>query len=251
MLVEQVPKQLAIEYIRKYHYSNILPRLTKYWLGFYENNDLIGVVTLGWGTQPLQTIKKIFNKNDYKTNDYLEIGKMCFKPSNNQDKSTGSKIIKELKTWIKNNTDVQFLYTLADGIMGKVGYVYQASSFYYIGSFKTSVYLDNNTKEKIHPRSAKKLCIENAQYKGVEKVSWLTDDFCKYKNIDKINGLMFRYILPLNKKADKTLKSYNMIKLYPKDKDLVFEKRISNGKFIKINKPNFNMEVSNYNYQKW
>lgn len=251
MEVKEVPKTIAIEFIRKYHYSNVLPKLTKYWLGFYENNNLIGVVTLGWGTQPLQTIKKIFPKSNYETKDYLEIGKMCFEPNNNNDKSTGSKIIKDLKKWIKKNTSVQFLYTLADGIMGKVGYVYQASSFYYIGSFKTSVYLDNNTKEKIHPRSAKKLCKENAIFKNVEKVYWLTDDFCKYKNIDKINGLMFRYMLPLNKKADKELKKYNFIKPYPKDKDLLFEKRESNGKFIKIQQPIFNMEVSNYNYQKW
>ena len=249
--VRQIDKQLAIDFIRKYHYSNILPKLTKYHLGFYDNNKLVGVITLGWGTQPLQTIKKLFPKHNLITKDYLEIGKMCFLPNNNYDKQSGTKIIKLLKNWIKQNDEALFLYTLADGIMGKCGYIYQASNFVYIGSFKTSVYLDNNTGEKIHPRSAKKLLEENALFENKEKVFWLTDEFCKHKNIDKINGLMFRYIMPLNKKSKKILNSYNHKKQYPKDKDLIFEKRIEKGKFIKIEQPKFNMNVSNYNYQKW
>ena len=251
MELELIDKTLAINFIQKYHYSKILPRLTKYWVGFYENDELSGVVTLGWGTQPLQTIKKIFNKHDLKTQDYLEIGKMCFSPSCNKDKSFGSRVISMLVKWLKENTNCLFLYTLADGIMGKCGYVYQASNFIYLGSFKTTVYMDVKTKEKIHPRSCKSLCIENAKYEHKEKVFWLTYDFCKYKGIDKINGLMFRYILPLNKKAKKILKEYNFNLPYPKDKDLKFEKRVDNGKFVEIEKPTFNMNVFNYNYQKY
>lgn len=137
--------------------------------------------------------------------------------------------------------------------MGKCGYVYQASNFQYIGSFKTSVYLDINTGEKIHPRSAKELCKENALFEEKAKVFWLTDEFCKYKGIDKINGVMFRYILPLNNKAKRILKSYSEYQglAYPKDKDLVFERRVAKGKFERIEKPNFNMDVFNHNYQKY
>ena len=175
---------------------------------------------------------------------------MCFLPIYNNS-NFGSKCLKEVIKWCKENTSIKFLYTLADGIMGKCGYVYQASNFIYLGAFKTSVYMDVNTKEKIHPRSAKKLLIENAKYENKNKVFWLTDSFCKYKGIDKINGLMFRYIFPLNAKARKTIYKYEeYINLqYPKDKNLLFEKRVNNGKFIKIEKPNFNMNVFNYNYQ--
>lgn len=157
-----------------------------------------------------------------------------------------------LVKWMKENTDCLFLYTLADGIMGKCGYVYQASNFQYIGNFKTSVYMDKATGEKIHPRSAKQLLIENAEWEGKQKVFWLTDAFCKYKGIDKINGLMFRYIYPLNNKAKRILKKYPEYNSLPnpKDSDLVFERRVSNGKFERINKPEFNMNTFNYNYQK-
>ena len=67
----------------------------------------------------------------------------------------GSLVISALVKWLRENTDFLFLYTLADGIMGKCGYVYQASNFRYCGSFTTSVYRDSVTGEKIHPRSAR------------------------------------------------------------------------------------------------
>lgn len=251
MEIRQIDKNVAISFVKSYHYSKIMPRLTKHYLGFYEENELCGVVTLGWGTQPLQTIKKIFYAHNLKTEDYFEIGKMCFLPKYNNNKNFGSRVCSMLIKWMKENTNCLFLYTLADGIMGKCGYVYQASNFRYIGNFKTSVYMDTATGEKIHPRSAKQLLIENAEWEGKKKVFWLTDAFCKYKGIDKINGLMFRYIYPLNDRAKRILKKYPEYqnRENPKDKDLIFERRISNGKFERITQPNFNMNVFNYNYQ--
>lgn len=252
-LLTEIDKNTAISFIQKYHYSKILPRLTKMYIGFYDDKGLQGVVSLGYGTQPLQTIKKIFYKDEMKTEDYIEIGKMCFSPFQNNNSFSGSVILSMLIKWIKQNTDYKYLYTLADGIMGKCGYVYQASNFKYIGNFTTSVYRDMNTGEKIHPRSAKTLCEENAEFEGKQKIHWLTHDFCEYKGIEKINGLMFRYIYPLNKKAKKTLEKYSEYKnkKYPKDDDLVFRKRIAKGKFVDIEKPDFNMDVFNYNYQKY
>ena len=251
MEIKQINKDLAVSFVKLYHYSKIMPRLTKYYLGFYEDDELCGVVTLGWGTQPLQTIKKIFYNHNLKTEDYFEIGKMCFLPKYNNNKNFGSRVCSMLVKWMKENTNCLFLYTLADGIMGKCGYVYQASNFQYIGSFKTSVYMDTKTGEKIHPRSAKQLLIENAEWEGKNKVFWLTDAFCKYKGIDKINGLMFRYVYPLNNKAKRILKKYPEYqnKQNPKDENLIFERRVNNGKFERISQPNFNMNVFNYNYQ--
>lgn len=250
MEIKRIDKIKAEMFVKKYHYSKIMPRITKHYLGFYENEKLIGVMTLGWGTQPLQTIKKLFPNENLETKDYIEIGRMCFLPNYNSDKNTGSKVISVLEKWLKKNTNHKFLYTLADGIMGKVGYVYQASNFKYIGHFMTSVYMDKETKEKIHPRSAKKLREENANYEGKKKVFWLTHDFCEYKGIDKINGKMFRYIKGLNKKARKVVeKTFDNLD-YPKDKDLVFKKRIGKGRFVDVEMPQFNMNIFNHNYQK-
>ena len=247
--IREIEKEYAVKFVKQYHYSQIMPRLTKYYLGLFNGNVLCGVVTLGWGTQPLQTIKKIFPGFDYVTADYLEIGKMCFLPQLNNG-NFGSMALSVLVKWCKKNTNIKYLYTLADGIMGKCGYVYQASNFRYIGSFKTSVYMDVKTGEKIHPRSCKELCIENAIFEGKEKVFWLTDNFCKHKGIDKINGLMFRYIYPMNRNSRKIIDELYPMSQMPKDTDLIFERRVSNGVFLKIPQPNFNMRVFNHNYQK-
>ena len=155
--------------------------------------------------------------------------------------------------WMKKNTNCLFLYTLADGIMGKCGFVYQASNFTYLGKFKTAVYMDRLSGEKIHPRSAKTLLLENAEFDGVKKRHWLTHDFCEYKGIDKLQGLMFRYVFPLNKEARIILKSYpNYGNLdYPKTHDLLFERRVDQGVYEKITKPTFNMNHFHYNYQKY
>lgn len=251
LVFKQIEKEVAVDFVKKYHYSKIMPRLTKYYLGYFDSGRLTAVVTLGWGTQPLQTIKKLFPAENYTTEDYLEIGKMCIIPELNQTKYFGSKMCADLVRWMRSNTNCSFLYTLADGIMGKCGFVYQASNFIYLGQFKTSVYMHRLTGEKIHPRSAKMLLVENAIFDNVEKRFWLTHGFCEYKGIDKINGLMFRYIYPLNKRAKKALqRQYKVSVPYPKEDSLLFERRVSDRKYAQMAKPEFNMNVFEYNYQK-
>ncbi|BCU99114.1 MAG: hypothetical protein CM15mV25_1120 [uncultured marine virus] len=50
-------------------------KLTKHYLGCYDNDKMVGVISFGWGTRPKHTIQKLFPKLD--TKDYFEIGKMC------------------------------------------------------------------------------------------------------------------------------------------------------------------------------
>lgn len=80
LVIEPIPREQAIFFIRNYHYSKVIPRLCKYFLGIYCEKELLGVIELGWGTQPLQTIRKLFPKQNLVTKDYLEIGKCVFYP---------------------------------------------------------------------------------------------------------------------------------------------------------------------------
>ena len=204
-IVEKIHKVEAIELIQKYHYSPVMPGITKYYLGLFLNNKLKGVLTLGWGTKPRHTFNKMFpevgvldtDDNDeflHDINDwYYEIGKMCLSDDLNENKIAGSQMVSAVIKWIKEHTDCKFLYTMADGIMGKCGFVYQASNFYFGEKYFTSVYLMENG-EKLHPRTSKELCVENAKFLNKEKVFWLTTDFMKFKGIRRIDGLMFRYI---------------------------------------------------------
>ena len=258
---DKVNKVVAINFVQKYHYSPVMPGITKYFLGFYLDNKLVGVLTLGWGTQPRHTFNKMFptagilNKDKYGVWEcdigdwYYEIGKMCLSPHLNNTKGAGSQLISATIRWMKENTDCSFLYTMADGIMGKCGYVYQASNFYFGEKYWTQVYMMENG-EKLHPRSSKFLCKENAIELGKEKVFWLTTDFMKKKGIKVIKGYMFRYIYPLNKKAKKIMKNHSTLEWtrnYPKDKDLEWIDATDRKDKKTVPQPPFTFEDAKYN----
>ena len=78
LIVQRTDPETAVAFIRRYHYSKVLPRLTRHYLGIYRGGQLSGVVLLGWGTQPLQTIRKIFPRHGFLTSDYLESEKCAF-----------------------------------------------------------------------------------------------------------------------------------------------------------------------------
>ena len=150
--VKEINKETALELIQKYHYSNTLPRLNKYFLGIYQGADLVGCVTLGYGTRPLHTIKALLK--DAVTEDYLEIGRMCM--TDEMPRNSESQMLKAVKHWIRMNLQhVKVLFTWADGMLGKCGYVYQASNFHYVGRSESDIYLWEGIK--IHPRQTRDL----------------------------------------------------------------------------------------------
>ena len=254
--INEISRAYATDFIQSLHYSKIMPKLTKHFLGCYLENELVGVLTLGWGTQPKATIAKLFE--GLNTKDYYEIGKMCMKEE--MPKNSESQMISAVVKWMKVNTpERQFLYTWADGIMGKPGYVYQAANFLYGGFIWTQIYISNKN-EKIHPRSARKLCEENVKFKlerepnffvgkKGERIYWLTQDFLDHKGISKIHGKQFRYILPLNKKARKLLKKSNVEwnLNYPKESDLVWNKSTLEGKKQLSDMPYIDGNMTEYN----
>ena len=245
--IKEIDKNLAIDFIQERHYSKVLPRLTKHWLGCFYDGELVGVLTLGWGTQPLQTIKKLFPK--LVSEDYYEIGKMCM--DDKMPRNSESQMISSVVRWIKNNLpEKKFLYTWADGIVGKVGYVYQASNFMYGGFIWTDIYI-SPSGEKIHPRSSKSLLKENAEFLGKEKLFWMTPDFMKVKGIKRIRGKQFRYIIPLTKTSKKILKKGSTVSWgieYPKEKDLLWKEQVAKGKYdILKEKPKMDLSVVEVN----
>ena len=254
--INEISRSYATDFVQSLHYSKIMPKLTKHFLGCYLKNELVGVLTLGWGTQPKATIAKLFDGLD--TKDYYEIGKMCMKEE--MPRNSESQMISAVVKWMKDNCpEKQFLYTWADGIMGKPGYVYQAANFLYGGFIWTQIYISDKG-EKIHPRSSKKLCEENVKFKLAkepdffvgkkgERIYWLTQDFLDHKGICKIHGKQFRYILPLNKKARKLLKKSNVEwnLNYPKESDLVWNKSTLEGKKQLSDMPYIDGNMTEYN----
>ena len=60
--------RVATLFVQARHYSPVMPKLTKKWLGAYQDDELVGVLTLGWGTNPMGTIKKMYP--ELTTGDY-------------------------------------------------------------------------------------------------------------------------------------------------------------------------------------
>ena len=244
-IIKEIDKYQAAELVQEHHYSKVMPRLTKHYLGVYLNDKLVGVLTLGWGTQPRQTINKLFP--GFTTKEYYEIGKMCMLPE--MPKNSESQMLSAVIKWMKKKLPERlFLYTWADGIVGKVGYVYQSANFLYGGFIWTDIYIGPDG-EKIHPRTSHNLCVENAKFVGKEKVFWLTRDFMKVKGITRIKGKQFRYIMPLSKKArkmlDKSTVSWTID--YPKEGDLEWKKQGEDGYEILPSMPKIDLGMVNIN----
>jgi hypothetical protein len=240
-------KFLAVEFVQEHHYSKVFPKITKHYLGVYLDKELVGILTLGWGTQPLATIRKLFP--DLVSKDYLEIGKMCMHPD--MPKNSESQLLSAVIRWIKDNKPtVKFLFTWADGIVGKPGYVYQSANFLYGGFIWTDIYIGPDG-EKIHPRSTRKLLEENAEFIGRDtRMFWMSPDFTHHKGIRRVRGKQFRYIMPLNKRAKKLLKTstveWNLN--YPKHKDLEWKEQAEDGSYFDLSEiPEFKLDVVNVN----
>lgn len=243
--IKEVDKYTAAELIQQHHYSKVMPKLTKHYLGIFLQDKMVGVLTLGWGTQPLQTINKLFP--GLTSNDYYEIGKMCMLPE--MPRNSESQMISAVIKWMKTNTPEKlFLYTWADGIVGKVGYVYQSANFCYGGFIWTDIYIGPDG-EKIHPRSTKGLLKENAVFENKEKLFWMTRGFMKAKGISRIRGKQFRYIMPLSKKAKKLLDNSTVSWTieYPKESSLEWKIQTDDGYELMKEKPKFDLTVVNIN----
>lgn len=60
LIVQRTDPETAVAFIRRYHYSKVLPRLTRHYLGIYRGGQLSGVVLLGWGDAAFTDDKKDF-----------------------------------------------------------------------------------------------------------------------------------------------------------------------------------------------
>jgi len=230
--IKEITKQQALEMVKKYHYSNTLPKLNKKFIGFYLDEILVGIVTLGWGTRPRHTIQALFPSLD--TKDYYEIGRMCM--IEEMPRNSESQMLSQLIKWIKeNNKEIKVLFTWADGVMGKVGYVYQSSNFIYAGRIMTDIYMKDNMK--IHPRQMKAFLSPEDKRITVRP----TIDQLQEFNIKHYKGKQYKYLYYLcEKKEQKRLNQECNVELsirYPKESDLVWMEKSKEGKWLKCEKP--------------
>ena len=187
------------------------------------------IMTIGWGVQPERTINKLFPT--LSKNDYCEIGKLCLdeRMPRNSESRFMSGCLKFIKT---NYPNIKLLYTWSDGILGKPGFVYQASNFLYGGKMWCKRYFTNDG-HKIHPRSSKYLCEDNAKLLNCKKLFWLTQSYMDKKGIKLYKGLQFRYVYFLcnDKEKDNLIRSSTVVwnLNYPKVSDLKWKVKVKDN----------------------
>tara|TARA_E500000318_G_scaffold4934_3_gene5124 strand:- start:33345 stop:34121 length:777 start_codon:yes stop_codon:yes gene_type:complete len=214
-MIKEIHKINASNFVYDKHYSPVMPKLTKHFCGYFVDGKLVGIITFGWGTRPKHTIQKLFPQLD--TKDYFEIGKMCMDDS--MPRNSETQMLSCALRWLKQNKpDVKFLFTWADGLVGKVGYVYQAFNMFYGGYAWTDTYV-TKSGEKIHPRTI--------QEKKDGLICGSRPDFDRRieLGLSRVKGKQFRYIIPTQRRWKKLLKTSteNWTNSYPKDKDLLWK----------------------------
>ena len=236
----------ALRIVKEIHQSSdTLPSVTKECLGIYIDDNLEGVITLGYGTRPKHTIQRLFPSLN--TDDYREIGRMCI--NNDFKTNTESQMLSKTMKYVKQHLpQVKVIFTWANGLLGKIGTVYQAANFLYGGYIKTECYLKDGVQ--MHPRGIKKWLHPNDSRKTVRPTA---EEKITY-GIDHIQGKQFRYIyFTCGKTEKKRLLNESQVEWstnYPKLEDCTWRKWVAPKKWVNCSQPNISTDASKEYYVK-
>lgn len=242
--VEKISLQEMQNFVKKWHYSHVMPRQTKLCLGGFRNNDsfqMSAAISFGWGSRPLHTIRKLFPSLTSK--DYLDIGKMCLE--DNEPKNSESMFLARAITILKKEfPEIKILFTWADGMWGKPGYIYQASNFLYGGFIWTDVYMTAEGK-RLHPLQLQ----SERRSRGADtkqRTQRPSFEEQQEKNWKHYFGKQFRYIRFLCSKDEQEIllkeSPFKWTRNYPKDKDCEWKTQ-TDGKRISCPKPDFTSAI--------
>lgn len=177
--LERIELREAKAFVRRWHYSKIFPPHCLVNLALRDGKGKISAVAMwGYGVRPRHTIQKLFPSLG--VGDYLELNRLCLR--DDEPRNSESHFISLCAEWIRANClDVKLLFSWADGLRGKPGYVYQASSWLYGGYIKTDLYVDEHGGP-VHPR----LMITRLGTRS--RKEWTRQGFAKWW------GYQFRYV---------------------------------------------------------
>jgi hypothetical protein len=210
-VIEVISKAEASMFVRRWHYSDVIHNTHGLLcLAFRDAQGLAGVAMWGVGTRPLHTIRLMFPSLGVE--DYWELNRLCLRDE--LPRNSESWFLAKCADWFRQNQPKKkLLYSWADGMRGKPGYVYQASSWLYGGFITTSLYLTPDG-EPVHPRMLQK------RYGGRGK------DVYERLGLWKYFGRQFRYLkfICSHQERKRLLKEspLDWSRCYPKHDDLTW-----------------------------
>jgi hypothetical protein len=161
--VREITSQLASKLILTKHYAQRMPQVV-YAFGLFENSEYVGCVSYGKPATP-QVAKSVCPQE---TNIVYELNRLVI---TSETKNAASFLVGQSLSKLPHGL---IIVSYADGAVGHVGYIYQATNFFYAGSVKAhdAEYIWNG--KKYHPRVLNHMGINNptqwAKEVGAEKL---------------------------------------------------------------------------------
>ncbi|SDH73958.1 hypothetical protein [Roseospirillum parvum] len=197
--IATIPRRQAVEIITQNHYSGRAVNNAYVHLGVFLEGSLVGVLQFGYSMNPKHAGKVVANTG---ITEHLELNRMWLDdraPRNSESRAL-SFAIKFIR---RACPAVRWIQSFADERCGRLGVVYQAANFLYLGSHLTRFYdLDGET---YHPM------LLTAHKKGGRRGAHLR------ANLDRAQPRrlrQYRYIYFVKKSARRDLKM--LPKPYPK-----------------------------------
>lgn len=144
--VAAIPRAQAVEIIRTHHYSRRVVINSYVHLGVFIAGELLGVLQFGYALCPRAVGKIVANTA---VDEYLELNRMWL--DDRAPRNSESRAISYAIKYIKRACPkVKWVQSFADERCGRLGVVYQASNFLFLGSHYTTFYeLDGNYYHKM------------------------------------------------------------------------------------------------------
>ncbi len=206
LVVRQIEYKIAKEMIVKHHYSHRVSCAIKYSYGlFSDTNELIGVVTYGRPSSP-QVARSSVKENS--RSFVLELSRLVITSS---EKNAASKLI---GVSLRLLPAPYVVVTFADRGQSHVGFVYQATNFFFAGESRPhdSEYIING--KRVHPRTLAARGITSPR-------QWAKENNIAYVPIEP----KYRYII--FKGVEKSEILWSLSKNYPKGNPIKLNKEES------------------------
>ncbi len=173
-----IPRQVMAEFVAAHHYAVRVPPHCLLSLGCFKGDELVGVASWGYGVRPRHTIQRLFPSLG--TANYYELNRLCMLDS--EPRNGESRFLRLCREYIVEHEPERIvLFTWADGMRGKPGYVYQADNWLYGGFIRTEFYVTPEDRI-VHPRQL------------ITRFGRRDRAFTRRLGLRRVRGRQFRYV---------------------------------------------------------
>lgn len=199
IILKVIPSKIAIEFVKKHHYSGTVSNTSKLHFGCFLDNKLHGVLSYG---SPMDKSKVLPLVTPCKWNEMLELNRMAFDdylPKNSESRC----IAISIKLIKKNAPHIKWILSFSDAVQCGDGTIYRASGFYLTAIKKSTQIIETPKGERVtrmtltqvgNPKRARIIKECNIKDNGSSSIKLFLNAGCK-----NVEGFQNRYIYLIDK----------------------------------------------------